>query len=56
MFIGDDGTIVAGFLGQDPQLYAHGKREPLAAGSFGRPGRVAPPWPHQSLAAGRARW
>jgi predicted dehydrogenase len=31
MFIGDVGTIVAGFLGQDPQLYAQGKHEPLAA-------------------------
>jgi hypothetical protein len=31
MFIGDAGTIVAGFLGQDPQLYAQGKHEPLAA-------------------------
>ena len=32
MFIGDDGTIVAEFNGQDPQVYTHGTREPLAAG------------------------
>ncbi len=32
MFIGDDGTIVAEFIGQDPQVYTHGTREPLAAG------------------------
>jgi hypothetical protein len=33
MFIGDEGTIVAGFLGQDPQLFAKGKREPLSVDS-----------------------
>ena len=29
LFIGDKGMIMAGYFGQDPQLYARGKREPL---------------------------
>ena len=29
MFIGDEGTIMAGFHGQDPQLFAKGKKEPF---------------------------
>ena len=30
LFIGDQGAIMAGFQGQDPQLFAQGKREPLS--------------------------
>jgi hypothetical protein len=30
MFVGDEGTIVAGFLGQEPERYTKGKHEPLA--------------------------
>ncbi|MHB8955180.1 MAG: Gfo/Idh/MocA family protein [Pirellulaceae bacterium] len=33
LFVGDAGVIAAGFLGQDPQLFAQGKQEPLTAGS-----------------------
>jgi len=29
LFVGDKGAILAGFHGQDPQLFAQGKREPL---------------------------
>ena len=29
LFVGDQGTIMAGFNGQDPQLFAKGKSEPL---------------------------
>jgi predicted dehydrogenase len=29
LFIGDKGMIMAGYFGQDPQLFARGKREPL---------------------------
>jgi hypothetical protein len=29
MFIGDEGTVTAGFNGQNPQLFANGKKEPL---------------------------
>jgi hypothetical protein len=29
LFVGEKGMIMAGFLGEDPQLYAQGKREPL---------------------------
>lgn len=29
LFIGDKGIILAGYFGQDPELYAHGKRERL---------------------------
>ena len=29
LFIGDKGAIMAGFMGEDPQIYAQGKREPL---------------------------
>ena len=29
LFIGDKGTIMAGYFGQSPELYARGKREPL---------------------------
>ncbi len=32
LFIGDKGSIMAGFFGQDPQIYAGGKREPLFPG------------------------
>jgi hypothetical protein len=28
-FVGDKGIIMAGFMGEDPQLYKQGKREPL---------------------------
>ncbi len=51
LFVGDAGAILAGFHGQDPQMYAKGKKEPL--GMEGTPaagqGRAAPrqrhnPW------------
>jgi hypothetical protein len=29
LFVGEKGMIMAGFTGEDPQLYAQGKREPL---------------------------
>ncbi|MCU0980496.1 MAG: Gfo/Idh/MocA family oxidoreductase [Pirellulaceae bacterium] len=29
LFVGDEGAILAGFHGQDPQLFAKGKKEPL---------------------------
>jgi len=29
LFVGDEGSILAGFHGQNPQLFARGKREPL---------------------------
>jgi hypothetical protein len=29
LFVGERGAIMAGFFGQDPQLFAKGKREPL---------------------------
>jgi hypothetical protein len=29
LFVGDKGTIMGGFHGQNPQLFANGKREPL---------------------------
>ena len=29
LFVGDAGVILAGFLGQDPQLFSQRKREPL---------------------------
>ena len=29
LFVGDQGAIMAGFQGQDPRLFAHGKSEPL---------------------------
>jgi len=29
LYVGDQGTIMAGFHGQNPQLFANGKREPL---------------------------
>jgi predicted dehydrogenase len=29
LFVGEKGMIMAGFLGEDPQLYVQGKREPL---------------------------
>jgi hypothetical protein len=32
LFIGDQGTIMAGFHGKDPQVYAQGKVTPLALG------------------------
>ncbi len=32
LFVGDGGAIMAGFNGQDPQLFAKGKREPLFPG------------------------
>ncbi len=50
MFIGDEGTIVAGFLGQDPQLFAKGKREPL--GRSTQRGKTKRAAPHQCVAAG----
>ena len=30
LFVGDEGKILAGFNGQEPRLFAHGKCEPLA--------------------------
>ncbi|MHB8899127.1 MAG: Gfo/Idh/MocA family protein [Thermoguttaceae bacterium] len=30
LFVGDDGSILAGFHGQDPQRFSGGKREPLS--------------------------
>lgn len=30
LFVGEQGSIMAGFHGQDPQVFAKGKREPLA--------------------------
>lgn len=32
LFVGDEGQILAGFNGQDPQVFKQGKREPLALG------------------------
>jgi hypothetical protein len=30
LYVGDEGVIMAGFLGQEPQLFAKGQRQPLA--------------------------
>jgi len=39
LFVGDEGAIMAGFHGQDPQLFAKGKRGPLDSGNhYGRGG------------------
>ncbi|MBM4088657.1 MAG: Gfo/Idh/MocA family oxidoreductase [Planctomycetes bacterium] len=39
LFVGDGGCILAGFHGQDPTLFAGGKREPLDVTSRSVPGR-----------------
>jgi Oxidoreductase family, C-terminal alpha/beta domain/Oxidoreductase family, NAD-binding Rossmann fold len=52
MFIGDEGTILAGFHGQNPQLFTKGKKEPLkttepapdAAGQRAKFDRRQSPW------------
>jgi hypothetical protein len=53
LFVGDQGTIMAGFNGQDPQLFAKGKRQPLgsairqprgAGRGPGRSGGRSNPW------------
>ena len=54
LFIGDEGTIAAGFLGQDPQLFAKGKREPLPVGGAAeRPRAATVPGSRPSRAANR---
>ncbi|HUT95016.1 MAG TPA: Gfo/Idh/MocA family oxidoreductase [Thermoguttaceae bacterium] len=63
LFVGDQGAIMAGFHGQDSQLFAQGKREPLSleeaeSRSGGRHGswleavRCGPPSPGSFLNAG----
>ena len=41
LFVGDEGAILAGFLGQEPRLFAKGKQEPLW--KDGRPAPAAGP-------------
>jgi hypothetical protein len=47
LFVGEKGAIMAGFTGEDPQLYAQGKREPLwppqPSGKEGEHDRKEPP-------------
>lgn len=45
LFVGDEGAILAGFHGQDPQRFAAGKREPLW--KDGTPPAAAEPTPAQ---------
>ncbi|HOD80113.1 MAG: Glucose--fructose oxidoreductase precursor [Planctomycetes bacterium ADurb.Bin126] len=57
LFVGDQGAILAGFLGQDPQLFARGKREALKtqsampAGAWLEAMRGGPPSPGSFLNA-----
>ena len=53
LFVGDEGAIMAGFHGQNPQLFAKGKKEPFrtegtspqrAGGGRRQPGKRHSPW------------
>ena len=51
LFVGSEGAIMAGFFGEDPQLFAKGKRESLFADQPSPRG----PWGTEGLALGRPR-
>jgi len=42
LFVGDQGSIMAGFFGQKPQRFAKGKSEPLGEGAASGTGGAAP--------------
>ncbi len=44
LFVGDQGTIMAGFHGQNPQRFAKGKREPVGGEASQRHGARHTPW------------
>jgi len=44
MFIGDEGTILAGFQGQNPRLFAKGGQQPLVLSADAEPNEPANPW------------
>ena len=55
LFVGESGAILAGFHGQDPQMFADGKKEPFDAGR--NPGRLASrhaPWLQELMGAERS--
>jgi hypothetical protein len=52
LFVGDEGAIMADFLGQNPRLFAKGKSEPLGKEAAPQGGR----WPHAGPGGPHGPW